>query len=55
MNHTIPSEVYLAFLDRTIPIHWEYHAILMTLAMRVAQVSVSFTAVTRSPWARRCD
>ena len=32
MNHTIPSEVYLAFLDRTIPVHWDYHAILMTLA-----------------------
>lgn len=25
----IPTEVYLDFLGRTIPIHWSYHAILM--------------------------
>ncbi len=25
----IPKEVYLGFLGKTIPIHWEYHAILM--------------------------
>jgi hypothetical protein len=25
----IPTEVYLGFLGRTIPIHWNYHAILM--------------------------
>ena len=25
----IPTEVYLDFLGRTIPIHWNYHAILM--------------------------
>lgn len=25
----IPTEVYLAFLDRSIEIHWNYHAILM--------------------------
>ena len=30
MNTTIPTEVYLAFLDRTIEIHWDYHALLMT-------------------------
>ncbi|MEE9190383.1 MAG: cytochrome b561 domain-containing protein [Candidatus Neomarinimicrobiota bacterium] len=29
MNDNIPTEVYLAFLDRTIDIHWDYHAILM--------------------------
>lgn len=29
MNSEIPTEVYLAFLDRTIEIHWNYHAILM--------------------------
>ncbi len=27
--HDIPTEVYLGFLDRTIEIHWGYHAILM--------------------------
>lgn len=32
MNPQIPTEVYLAFLGRTIPIHWQYHALLMTLA-----------------------
>lgn len=25
----IPTEVYIDFLGRTIPIHWDYHAILM--------------------------
>jgi hypothetical protein len=25
----IPTEVYLDFLGRTVPIHWEYHAVLM--------------------------
>lgn len=25
----IPTEVYLGFLGRTIPVHWNYHAILM--------------------------
>lgn len=35
MNEKIPTEVYLAFLDRTIPIHWELHALLMTLAWLV--------------------
>ncbi len=25
----LPTEVYLEFLGRTIPIHWDYHAILM--------------------------
>ena len=25
----IPTEVYLGFLGRTIPIHWDYHAIFM--------------------------
>lgn len=29
MNEDIPSEVYLAFLDRTIEINWDYHALLM--------------------------
>lgn len=28
-ENTIPTEVYLDFLGRTIPIHWNYHAILM--------------------------
>ncbi len=32
MNQQIPTEFYLAWLDRTIEIHWEYHALLMTLA-----------------------
>jgi hypothetical protein len=27
--HHIPTEVYLGFLGRTIPVHWDYHAILM--------------------------
>ena len=26
---TIPQEVYLEFLDETIPIHWDNHAYLM--------------------------
>ena len=30
MSTKIPTEVYLAFVDRTIPIHWDYHALLMT-------------------------
>lgn len=30
MNIPIPSEVYLPFLGRTIEIHWDYHALLMT-------------------------
>jgi hypothetical protein len=29
MQPHIPTEVYLDFLGRTIPIHWDYHAILM--------------------------
>ena len=29
MDENFPSEVYLAFLDRTIEIHWVYHALLM--------------------------
>lgn len=29
-EHQIPKEVYLEFLGRTIEIHWNYHAILMT-------------------------
>lgn len=29
MNHEIPTEGYIPFLDITIPIHWENHAILM--------------------------
>ena len=28
-QHHIPTEVYLDFLGRTIPIHWHYHAYLM--------------------------
>lgn len=32
MNYAIPSEMYLAFLGRTIPVHWAYHATLMTFA-----------------------
>lgn len=28
----IPTEVHLGFLDRTIEIHWDNHALLMTLA-----------------------
>ena len=30
MNADIPTEVYVAFLDRTIQLHWEFHAMLMT-------------------------
>lgn len=29
MAGSIPKEVYLPFLDRTIDIHWDYHALLM--------------------------
>lgn len=29
VQHHIPTEVYLDFLGTTIPIHWNYHAILM--------------------------
>ena len=29
VQHQIPTEVYLDFLGTTIPIHWNYHAILM--------------------------
>ena len=29
MNDKIPTEVYLGFLDRTIQVHWDYHALLM--------------------------
>ena len=29
MQPHIPTEVHLDFLGRTIPIHWDYHAILM--------------------------
>ncbi len=29
MNDTIPTEVYVAFLDRTFDVHWDYHALLM--------------------------
>ncbi len=29
MNENIPTEVYLAFLDRTIEVHWVNHALLM--------------------------
>ena len=29
MNDTIPTEVYVAFLDRTFEVHWDYHALLM--------------------------
>ena len=29
MGEDIPTEVYLAFLDRTVEIHWDYHALLM--------------------------
>ncbi len=25
----IPTEVYVDFLGRTVPVHWNYHAILM--------------------------
>jgi len=30
VNEDIPTEVYVAFLDRTITLHWELHALLMT-------------------------
>jgi hypothetical protein len=30
VNEDIPTEVYIAFLDRTITLHWELHALLMT-------------------------
>jgi len=54
VNHTIPSEVYLAFLDRTIPIHWEYHAILMTLAwfvlVPIGVVAVRFFKAKPQPY-----
>ena len=29
MQPHIPTEVYLGFLGRTIPVHWNYHAFLM--------------------------
>lgn len=29
LSSHIPTEVYLGFLDRTIQIHWNYHALLM--------------------------
>jgi hypothetical protein len=32
VNTQIPTEVYLTFLDRTIPAHWHYHALLMSAA-----------------------
>jgi len=54
VNHAIPSEVYLAFLDRTIPIHWDYHAILMTLAWFVlvptGVVAVRFFKARPQAW-----
>ena len=40
----IPTEVYLAFLDRTIEIHWDNHALLMTLAWFVV-VPVAILAI----------
>lgn len=30
MSADIPTEVYVAFLDRTFELHWDYHAMLMT-------------------------
>jgi hypothetical protein len=30
MSPDIPTEVYVAFLDRTFELHWDYHAMLMT-------------------------
>ncbi|MCP4788738.1 MAG: hypothetical protein GY881_00725 [Gammaproteobacteria bacterium] len=30
MSNHIPTEVYLSFIDKTIEIHWDYHAWLMT-------------------------
>ena len=29
MNEDIPTELYIAFLDRTLELHWELHALLM--------------------------
>ena len=31
----IPTEVYVAVLDRSIQIHWNYHALLMTIVWLV--------------------
>lgn len=46
MNENIPTEVYVAFLDRTIDAHWDYHALLMTavwfVLVPIAVVAVRF-------------
>jgi len=53
----IPTEVYLDFLGTTIPIHWEYHAILMVgiwivlvplciIAIRFGKPKPTFNGIT---------
>jgi hypothetical protein len=40
----IPTEVYLGFLDRTIQIHWNYHALLM-VGIWILLVPLCITAI----------
>ena len=46
MSPDIPTEVYVAFLDRTFELHWDYHAMLMTgvwfLLVPIGVIAVRF-------------
>lgn len=54
MSSSIPLEVHLPWLGRTVPVHWEYHALLMFgvwfVLVPVAIVAVRFFKTRPQPY-----
>jgi hypothetical protein len=57
MSNDIPTSVYVEFIDRTIAIHWAYHAILMIVTwfviVPIGVIAIRFfQAKTDAEWHR---